>query len=278
MKEQKMPNTDLAKNLAIYQFMADTFQIKIPHRENKIFTYYPFQYDFEDYKGQADYRKLFVSKALQTNSGQCHSLPLLYLLIAEEFKAKAWLSYSPNHSFVKFMVSGKMQNYETTNGHFVSDALLMQSGFIRAEALANKVYLDTLSQKELIAHCLMDLALGYEHKYGYNEFSLKCANLALQYHPQNITALMTKTNYYGTLLSYIAQQSKEKRLPKANLEVIPEAYTIYQSMVQAQKDLDEIGFAEMPDEAYQSWLKSITQEAEKSVQTVKNIQQNLWKK
>jgi hypothetical protein len=31
MKEQKMPNTDLAKNLAIYQFMADTFKVKILH-------------------------------------------------------------------------------------------------------------------------------------------------------------------------------------------------------------------------------------------------------
>jgi hypothetical protein len=163
MKEQKMSNTDLAKNLAIYQFMADTFKVKIPHRENKTFTNYPFQYYFEDYKRQADYRKLFVSKTLQTNSGQCHSLPLLYLLIAEEIKAKAWLSYSPNHSFVKFMVNGKMQNYETTNGHFVSDVLLMQSGFIRTEALANKVYLDTLSQKQLIAHRLMDFVpLHYE--------------------------------------------------------------------------------------------------------------------
>lgn len=278
IKEEKMPDTDLAKNLAIYQFMADTFKVKIPHKENQIFTHYPFQYDFVDYKGQEDYRKMFVSKVLQTNSGQCHSLPLLYLLIAKELKAKAWMSYSPNHTFIKFMVNGRLQNYETTNRYIVSDALIMQSGFIRAEALANKVYLDTLSEKNLIAHCLMDLALGYQYKYGYNEFSLKCADLALKHHPQNITALMTKTNYYGILLDYLAQQSREKRLPRVDLEQIPEAYAIYQKMVQAQKDLDEIGFAEMPDEAYQSWLKSINQEAEKSKQTINNIQQNLWKK
>ena len=278
MKEQKMPSTDLAKNLAIYQFMADTFQVKIPYKENQIFTHYPFQYDFEDYKGQEDFRKMFVSKLLLTHSGQCHSLPLLYLLIAEEIKAKAWLSYSPNHSFVKFMVNGKLQNYETTNGHFVSDALIMQSGFIRAEALANRVYLDTLDKKELIAHCLMDLALGYEHKYGYNEFSLKCAELALKHHPQNITAMMTKANYYGTLLNYAAYQSRERRLPKVDLEDVPKAYAIYQNMIQVQKDLDEIGFAEMPDEAYQTWLKSVAQEAQKSEQTSKFIQQNLWKK
>ncbi|SFF57861.1 hypothetical protein [Thermoflexibacter ruber] len=278
MKQDKMPNNQLAKNLVIYQFMADTFKVKIPHKENQVFTHYPFKYDFEDYRGEKDYRKMFVSKLLLQHSGQCHSMPLLYLLLAEELGAKAWLSYSPNHSFIKFMVNGRLQNYETTNGHFTTDAFALSSGFIKAEALANKVYLDTLSKKQLIAHCLMDLALGYEHKYGYNEFSLKCANLALKHHPQNITALMTKANYYNALLSYVAKQSKEKRLPNIQFGDVPQVYELYNKMKQAQQDLDDIGFAEMPQEAYQNWLKGIQKEAEKSKQTFQNIQQSLWKK
>ena len=39
-----------------------------------------FGYDFEDYRGQQDYTKMFVSKALATGKGQCHSLPLVYLV------------------------------------------------------------------------------------------------------------------------------------------------------------------------------------------------------
>jgi hypothetical protein len=276
MKQDKMPNSQLAKNLSIYKFMADTFKVKLPYKENQIFKHYPFKYDFEDFMGKQDYQKMFVSKLLLQHSGQCHSMPLLYLLLAEELKAKAWLSYSPNHSFIKFMVKGKMQNYETTNGHFTTDAFALQSGFIKAEALANKVYLDTLSKKQLIAHCLMDLALGYEHKYGFNEFSLKCANLALKHYPQNITALMTKANYYNALLGYVAKQSKEKQLPNVSFGDIPQIYDIYNKMKQAQKDLDDIGFAEMPEEAYKNWLKGVNKEAEKSKQTFNNIQQSLW--
>lgn len=278
MKQDKMPNNHLAKNLAIYKFMADTFKVKLPHKENQVFKHYPFKYDFEDFMGKQDYQKMFVSKLLLQHSGQCHSMPLLYLLLAEELQAKAWLSYSPNHSFIKFMVNGRLQNYETTNGHFTTDAFALQSGFIKAEALANKVYLDTLSKKQLIAHCLMDLALGYEHKYGYNEFSLKCANLALKQHPQNITALMTKANYYNALLGYVAKQSKEKQLPNVSFGDIPQIYEIYQKMQQAQKDLDDIGFAEMPEEAYKNWLKGVAKEAKKSKQTFNTIQQSLWKK
>jgi hypothetical protein len=278
MKEQQMPNTDLAKNLAIYQFMADTFRVKIPHQENRIFTHTPFQYDFEDYKGERDHRQLFVSKLLQTHSGQCHSLPLLYLLLAEELGAEAWLSYSPNHTFIKFKVNGRLQNYETTNRHFVSDAFVMQSGFIRAEALANRVYMGTLSKKQLIAHCLMDLAMGYEHKYGYNEFSLKCAELTLKYHPNNITAWMTKANYYGYLLNYVFRQSQERRLPNMDLRDIPEAKAIYDEMVAAQQKLEALGYAEMPEEVYNAWLRSVEQETGKSQRAVKQIQQSLWKK
>jgi hypothetical protein len=124
----------------------------------------------------------------------------------------------------------------------------------------------------------MDLALGYEHKYGYNEFSLKCANLALKHHPQNITALMTKANYYNALLGYVAKQSKEKQLPNVSFGDIPQIYDIYSKMKQAQKDLDDIGFAEMPEEAYKNWLKGVSKEAEKSKQTFNTIQQSLWKK
>jgi hypothetical protein len=263
MKQDKQENTEVAKNIAIYRFLTDTLKINLPQQNNKTITTFPIKYDFEDYRGEKDYRKMFVSKALNTNSGQCHSLPLLYLLLAEEMNTKAWLSFAPNHTFIKFFVNGKMQNYETTNGYLVSDALMMQSGFIRSEALSNKVYLDTLSKKQLIAHCLMDLAMGYQHKYGYNEFSLRCVDLTLKHYPQNITALLTKSNYYGLLLQYVAKQSKEKRLPRANMQDIPQAMAIYQKIQQAKKDLENIGFAEMPEKMYQDWLSNMKKEAQK---------------
>jgi hypothetical protein len=267
MKSRNMPHTEIGTNMAIYNFMTDTLQFILP--TGKQVVHNAFVYDFEDYRGEKDYSKMFVSKVMATNSGQCHSLPLLYLVLAEEMQTKAWLSYAPNHSFIKFVVNGKIQNYETTNGHLVSDALVMQSGFIKAEALANKVYLDTLSKQQLIAHCLMDLGMGYQYKYGFNDFSLRCVDLVLKYYPQNVTAMLTKVNYYNELLQYVAQQSKEKRLPHVNMQDIPQVMEIYQKMKQAQQDLENIGFAEMPEEMYQNWLSNMKKEAEKQAKTKK---------
>jgi hypothetical protein len=60
------------------------------------------KYDFDDFMGEKDYTKMFVYKLLATGKGQCHSMPLLYLMIAEQLNAKAYLSLAPEHSFVKF--------------------------------------------------------------------------------------------------------------------------------------------------------------------------------
>ena len=67
-------------------------------------------------------------------------------------------------------------------------------------------------------------------------------------------------------------------MPYADIHEIPEAYNIYRQMAQAQQALEEAGYVEMPEQAYQDWLKSVKEEAEKSRQSVKQMQQNLWKK
>lgn len=76
-------NSNLSKNLILYQFFADTLEIK-----SKNLRHLPFKYDFNDYMGNQDWSNMFVEKVLRTNSGQCHSLPLLYLIMAKEIGQK----------------------------------------------------------------------------------------------------------------------------------------------------------------------------------------------
>ena len=79
-------NRNLAKNFMLFQFFSDTLQIK-----SKNLKHLPFKYDFEDYLGIKDWSKMFVSKLLATGKGQCNSLPRLYLILAEEIGAEAFL-------------------------------------------------------------------------------------------------------------------------------------------------------------------------------------------
>ena len=190
-------------------------------------------------------------------------MPLLYLTIAEEMNTKAWLVYSPNHTFIRFQTGqNTFQNFETTNGMLTTDAFVTQSGFVKAEALANKIYLDTLSKKQTVAHCLLDLAAGYQRKYGYDEFYKQCVDLALQNHTNNVTGLMMKSNYYNALCAYVrGQQQRIGGIPKTDLEITKK---LYRNAKGSYDYVQELGHADMPPDAYQDWLQSVNKEQSKS--------------
>jgi hypothetical protein len=273
MKQDKLPNTDLAKNWMIYQFMSDTLQIKLTVPEKRTVTHYPMQYDFEDFWGEKDWTKGMVSKLLRVQTGQCHSLPLLYLILSEGLGSKAYLAYSPEHSYIKIkMPNGTFQNIELTNGHLTTDSYILKSGFVKSEALANKVYMDTLSKRQVIANSILDLAKGYRNKYDFDEFYLECVNTALQYHPNNVVGHLMKGNYYYWLVQDILQQ--DPNINKRPTQEVPEFWDLVNKVKAEKAKLDALGYEQMPKEAYQDWLNSVEKEKSKQMQNV--IQQSLW--
>ena len=85
-------------------------------------------------------------------------------------------------------------NFETTNGNLVSNTWLAQSGYITAQALQNKTYLDTLSQRKLYAQMLSDLLLGYLDNFSYDDFAEQMRQRILQINADNTTALIIDAN------------------------------------------------------------------------------------
>ena len=180
-------------NLALNYGIQKLYQQQIPFTDSgKSYVELPFKYDFDDFMGEKDYRKMFVSKMLATNTGQCHSGPLNYLCIAEQLGAKAYLSLAPQHSYIQFRDNaGRLQSFETTNGRVVSDKWLIHSGYITSAALKNNTYLDTLSSRQLYAQMLGDLLLGYMAKFHkYDAFADQLRQAVLQVNPNNLTALI----------------------------------------------------------------------------------------
>jgi hypothetical protein len=219
----------------------------------------PVKYDFEDFKGEKDYKKMFVSKLLMTGKGQCHSMPLLYLAIAEQLGAKAYLSLAPQHSFIQFFdEQNNRLTFETTNGNLVSQNWILQSGFINAAALRNKIYVDTLSQRRLYAQCLADLLLGYENRFGHDDFAEQMRQQILKIDPVNLTAKITDAQVKTqTALNAIHAAGNP---PLKDLPNYPIAYAAYQQMLESYKGIDDLGYQNMPAQAYQAWRKSIEQE------------------
>lgn len=255
-------NNPITKNIMLYRVMADTLSVKFSMKERASISF-PMQYDFDDFRGEQDFSKLFVTKLLSSHKGQCHSLPLLYLILCEKVGAEAYLAFSPQHSYIKFKdKQNNWHNLELTQGRMVTDAFIIGSGFINAAAIKHGVYMQPQTKKQVISQCLSDLASGYIHKYGYDKFVIQCIDSALVYAPTNTSALAMKSNYHSIHLSFAASQVGSPS-PDILKTEYPYIYKLYEERNSIYSKLDEIGFIEMPKEIYESWLNSANKEKER---------------
>ncbi|WP_176112943.1 transglutaminase family protein [Sediminibacterium ginsengisoli] len=253
---------NIALNYAIQKLFANSSMTKTVSVKTPAIRH--FSYDFEDFRGEHDYTKMFVSKALATGKGQCHSLPLVYLILAEQLDAKASLALAPQHSFIQFNDrANRRVNFEATSGHIVSSSWLMQSGFITSVALKKKTFLSPLSTRQLYSQMLVDLMLGYLSKFRYDGFAEEVRRKIQEVNPDNLSALIIDANS-KTLTAkekvYAAGKPKESELQKH-----PAAFQAVQQMQLAYERLEAVGYQDMPEEAYKKWLQSI--ELEKGKQS-----------
>ncbi|WP_223606816.1 hypothetical protein [Chryseobacterium sp. OSA05B] len=245
-----------SKNLAIFQYFADDTKQngKVVHKAMK--------YDFDDYMGVKDYSKMFVSKLMKSNTGQCHSMPLLYLILAEQIGAEAFLVLSPNHSYIRYMDdTGEMQSLELTNGMFSANSFVLNSGYIKSEALQNKLYMQNLDKKQVLSQTFVDLASGYIHKFGYDEFVGQIINKALELNPNNINATLWKSNTDQIRFQEVCKRlgiNYEDKQELQNIRNYPNLVGQLQEINNEFDKIDKSGFSIMPQEDYEQWLGSLS--------------------
>jgi len=256
-------DNNIVKNMMIFRFISDTIQIRDKHTKKKIW-HYPVKYDYEDYSAKKSYDNHFVTTLMRTRKGQCYSMPLYYLVLAEAMGAEAFWSFSPKHSFVKIQdEQGVWYNLELTCKAILSDAHYMNNSYIKAEALQNRIYLEPLDKTDIIANMLLDLARGYYQKYGYDDFYLKCIDTATQYLTNNVDALILKSAYQ-TRLTLVLGHLLNAPNPDVMKQKSPEAYKHFELMQAQYKEIDDMGYEELPDDLYARWLDYIEKEKEKS--------------
>ncbi|MEO0901738.1 MAG: hypothetical protein AAFY00_06815, partial [Bacteroidota bacterium] len=229
-----------------------------------IHKYIPYSYDFNDIWGHGDWKNMFVSKLLATRKGNCHSLPYLYKILADEIEAKAYLALAPNHVYIKhWNENDGWYNTELTSGIFPIDSWLMASGYIHLDAIANKLYMEALSDKQSIALCLVDLAQGYDRKFPENDgvFIGKCVDAALRQYPTYANALILRAeNFKKQLEKEAGNQDGILDNEALRDETIKNKFLSLQS---AYVQIHEMGYRRMPEEMYLDWLVSLQKEREK---------------
>ena len=257
IEEEKLDaENDLVKNMMLFRFISDTLKMK--YRETgQIVTHYPVKYDLEDYKSEKNFDSHFVTKLMRSGSGQCYSMPLYYLVLAEKIGAKAYWSFSPRHSFVKIQDNdGSWYNLELTCSAILSDAHYMNSSYIKAEAIRNRIYLEPMDKKEIVAEMLIELARGYYVKYGLDDFYLACADTASRYLSNKLDPLMMKS-IYETHLTLTLANLLEAPNPQMMKEKSLESYKHYEAMQSLYEQIDNLGYEEIPADIYTTWLKHV---------------------
>jgi len=262
IQEEKLnPNDNLVKNITIYRLLTDTLKIKTG---GKIINSYPISYDYYDYRSEENYDSHFVTKLMRSGIGQCYSMPLYYLILAEAMNSEAFWAFSPRHSFVKIQDdNGDWYNLELTCRAILSDAHYMNNSYIKSEAIRNRIYLEPLDKKNSIAQMLISLARGYYVKYGMDDFYLKCADTAMEYLSNDLDALMLKSEYETRLiraLGYLYGAENTDIL----LERCPESAKHFEKREMLYKQIDDLGYEDLPAELYARWLEHIAKEKAKS--------------
>ncbi|HEY9083436.1 MAG TPA: hypothetical protein VIN73_08875 [Vicingaceae bacterium] len=268
-------NNYMACHFVIQELFSKKFSYKNRLGKEEIFE--PFSYDFIDIFGNNDQTKEFVTKLLNTKTGQCHSLPLLYLILAEELNANAYLAFAPNHSYVKFGNQYYSFNFETTNGTFVTDEWIVASGYISPTAIKNQLYLAPNTKDKAIASCLIDLANGVDFLFGKGRFTIKCAYTALNYFPNSVGAILTINN---VIVAECAQLVRKYNYPDEQ-EIIkyPTLKKKFDEMIDFELKIERLGYIKIPEGQYEMWQQTANEMKQKKAHenAVNQLKENVGK-
>lgn len=235
-----------AGNWAVFAYLMDSLPIN---------SFRPYSYDFDDFMGEKDYSKMFVTKLMMTKSGNCHSLPIFYKILCEEIGAKASLALAPNHLYIKHIdENGQWTNVELTNGGFPRDQWIIKEMAITVEAIRSGIYMSPLTPKQSISLTMLDLVNAYTSRHGYDEFILTVINTALNYFPKCIPLLMTKANFYKAALE------KNQVQIKPDDKLINAYHSRYKKTI---AKIDSLGHKDMPQTLYEEWVNSVEKEKNK---------------
>lgn len=173
-------------------------------------------YDHSDPLGTHLPNKL-IHNVLRTGRGQCVSMPILYLILADLLGLDVSLCHAPEHVFMRYTgLDGRAWNLEATSGGHPARLEWFRRHYpITDHALETGIYMRTLSKRESIVAMAMT-SLEYLRAEGRQAELIELCSVVLQHDPRNIFAIVVQGSAYGKLL----QSEFERTYP--NPFLVPE--------------------------------------------------------
>lgn len=178
--------------------------------------YRPYHYDFDDPMGTKIHNKL-LTNYLASRKGNCISMPFLFIILGQRLRIDVTASTAPLHVLVKYTDSatGVTINLETTSGaNLMRDEWYRKQMPMTDQAIANKLYLQKLTQRETVVVMGTVLAEHYFLRQAFDKVTA-LSDVALTYYPHYPNAMIMNGNAYYRLLEkqFIQKYSDAKQIP-----------------------------------------------------------------
>jgi len=176
----------------------------------------PFQYDLSDPLGRKPENRLLATY-LRTHRGNCVSMPILFVALAQRLNLNATLATAPDHMFVRYTddVTGKVFDLEATNGGSPErDVFLRRKLPMTDAAITNGIYMKTLSRKEVLVVLARGL-IEHEMAVGHYRLAWDIADLLRPHYPNDLAVLLTPANAAMALVreEYLGKYPHKEDIP-----------------------------------------------------------------
>jgi len=159
-----------------------------------------FTYDLADPLGQ-QVRSKMLSTYVRTRKGNCVSMPVLFLIVADRIGLKVRLAAAPLHLFVRYTdPAGVDHNLEATSGGHEARAEWYRANLPMTDrAIQSGIYMRTLSKRETIAQMAASVLDHLMAERRYQE-AADVADAILAASPREAYAMVKKGSAMGELM------------------------------------------------------------------------------
>jgi regulator of sirC expression with transglutaminase-like and TPR domain len=208
-------------------------------------NFQPYEYDFSDPEGK-NLRGKILSNYLRTKKGNCVSMPILMMLLADRMDLDVSLAYAPEHSLMKFTETetGKTYNVEATSGGgFSRDEWYQKTMQVTDDDIKNGIYLRKLTRKEA-AYGLADLIPEHYVKTKEYEKALDFAKMSLTRNPDSIHFMLRVGGCYAKI--YFSEFDKYERVSDVPIKDRPRLYYLREQNQKYFQMAEARGWREKP--------------------------------
>ncbi len=161
-----------------------------------------------------------LSRYLATRKGNCVSMPVLFVVLAQKLGLDASIARSPHHFFVKYRdETGHWYNLETTSGGYPrKDESYPRDTPMSALALKNGLYMRPMTKRQTVRALVASL-IAHHGEMGQPDRALMIARLAYDFDQNDAEIMLAVGHSYYLLLQrdFLKRYLTFKDIPASEL-------------------------------------------------------------